>query len=171
MIRVSKKADYAVFIMGYLARQLGYATPGGPGAAEATRVVSAHEIATHSGLNQSMVANLLKDLTRGGVLESVRGVRGGYRLAKPFGEISLKEILESIEGPVVLVDCASDLAARGGDERSDPLCSLTCLCASRTPMRAVHARIARLLADIKLPELCGTPLDHAAPFHLSEIER
>ena len=95
MFRITKKADYAVFILSYLARR----------AAEEGRdaLVSAQELASFSALNKSLVANLLKDLTRAGFLSSVRGARGGYRLAASPREISLGAVLRAVEGPFSFV--------------------------------------------------------------------
>ena len=100
MLRISKKADYAVFLLGAIARQGAF-----PGGSAPDSVVSAHEIARQANLNKSVVANLLKEFARRNLLESVRGLRGGYRLGKPPDEISLGEILEVVEGPFTLVDC------------------------------------------------------------------
>lgn len=100
MLRISKKADYAVFLLGAIARQGAY--PGGP-APES--VLSAHEIARQAGLNKSVVANLLKEFARAGMLESVRGLKGGYKLLQSPYDISLGAILEVVEGPFTLVDC------------------------------------------------------------------
>jgi len=102
MLRISKKADYAVFLLGAIARQGAY-----PGGSAADSVVSAHEIARQAGLNKSVVANLLKEFARHDLLDSVRGLRGGYRLAHPPSEITLGQILEVVEGKFVLVDCVT----------------------------------------------------------------
>ena len=112
MIRISKKADYAVFAMGYLARHAANceeaATTGG-----SCSPVSAQEIATVADLNKSVVANLLKDLARAGLLDSVRGVHGGYRLARASSSISLAEILDIVDGPTNIVDCADAMLSGG----------------------------------------------------------
>jgi Rrf2 family protein len=151
VLRISKKGDYAVFIMGHLAQRGAHA--------HTDRVVSAQEIATRSGLHKSVVANLLKDLTKAGLLESVRGIHGGYRLGMAAEDISLSRILEVVEGPFVLVDCAE---GHGGGESHHAdgasACSLMSFCPSMRPMRVLHERIARLMEELRLPELVGAPV-------------
>tara|TARA_R110002094_G_scaffold53813_9_gene65167 strand:+ start:620 stop:1231 length:612 start_codon:yes stop_codon:yes gene_type:complete len=191
MLRISKKADYAVFLLGAIARQGAY-----PGGEAADTVVSAHEIARQAGLNKSVVANLLKEFSRHGLLDSVRGLRGGYRLASPPSAISLGQILEVVEGKFVLVDCvphevtfpaagakatanqtpatkppanhalATDALATdalaGDTTVGSHDCSLIGFCPSKQPMRVVHQRISQLFADIHLDELCSmTPVADA----------
>lgn len=161
MLRISKKADYAVFLLGAIARQGAF-----PGGAASDSVVSAHEIAKLAGLNKSVVANLLKDFARHGVLESTRGLKGGYRLARPPADISLGEILEVVEGRFTLVDCigghdanegSSRLLAQARSQQSgrNHDCSLISFCPSKNPMRVVHERISQLFQTIRLDELCS----------------
>ncbi len=162
MLRISKKADYAVFLLGAIARQGAY-----PGGAASDAVVSAHEIARLAGLNKSVVANLLKDFARHGVLESTRGLKGGYRLARAPSDVSLGEILEVVEGRFTLVDCigatdgaGSSLLAQApsqATEGRDHQCSLISFCPSKNPMRIVHERISELFHRIRLDELCSLP--------------
>jgi Rrf2 family cysteine metabolism transcriptional repressor len=166
MLRISKKADYAVFLLGAIARAGAY--PGGPAGGA---VVSAHEISKQAKLNKSVVANLLKEFAKHGLLESTRGLRGGYRLHKPPSQITLGEILEVIEGRFVLVDCIAHRQAGEppAPERLLPLapsmtddaddhehdCALISFCPSKAPMRVVHERIAQLFRTIHLDELCS----------------
>ena len=176
MLRISKKADYAVFLLGAIARQGAF-----PGGSAEDSVVSAHEIARQAGLNKSVVANLLKEFARQGLLESVRGLRGGYRLARAPSDVSLADILEVVEGRFVLVDCVGahppTFAATGDGDDESPLrqapsmranaaprdghdpsgCSLIAFCPSKQPMRIVHQRISQLFAEIRLDELCALP--------------
>ncbi|HEX6810211.1 MAG TPA: Rrf2 family transcriptional regulator [Planctomycetota bacterium] len=181
MLRISKKADYAVFLLGAIARQGAY--PGGPAA---DSVVSAHEIARLARLNKSVVANLLKAFAKHGVLESVRGLRGGYRLVRAPAQISLGEILEVVEGRFTLVDCVSATGWAGpsltkaippklgrnsaADDNASSTalehghdCTLIGFCPSKNPMRLVHERISQLFRQIRLDELCSmTPGEGAA---------
>jgi len=174
MLRISKKADYAVFLLGAIARQGAH-----PGGSAPDSVVSAHEIAKQAGLNKSVVANLLKEFSRHGLLDSVRGLRGGYRLVHAPKDISLGQILEVVEGKFVLVDCVppepvsflppKEGAASANDaskaEADKPPadhghdCSLISFCPSKQPMRVVHQRIHSLFDEIRLDELCSlTPV-------------
>lgn len=154
MLRISKKADYAVFLLGCIAREGAY--PGGP---HEERVVSAQEIARQAGLNKSVVANLMKGLAREGLLESQRGLKGGYRLTRHPAEISLARVLGAVDGPFHLVDCVRHLGERKKAE--DPhTCSLISFCSTKNPMRVVHQRIAGMFERICLDELCGL-----VPFH------
>lgn len=184
MLRISKKADYAVFLLGAIARQGAY-----PGGSAEDTVVSAHEIARQAGLNKSVVANLLKEFARHDLLDSVRGLRGGYRLAKAPAEITLGQILEVVEGKFVLVDCVTHHENEAGGENnsegsgllaqapsmsenatdasasSSSECALIAFCPSKQPMRVVHERISKLFAEIHLDELCAmTPVCSPADF-------
>ena len=158
MLRISKKADYAVFLLGAIAREGAF-----PGGEAPDRVVSAQEIASQAGLNKSVVANLLKEFARDGLLESVRGLRGGYRLTLAPAQITLGRILEVVEGPFVLVDCVGhEVSAPDAQEdegtTADGIgadCALISFCPSKRPMRVVHERIQQMFAEIHLDELCA----------------
>lgn len=175
MFRITKKADYAVFILSYLARR----------AAEEGRdaLVSAQELASFSALNKSLVANLLKDLTRAGFLSSVRGARGGYRLAASPREISLGAVLRAVEGPFSFVECAHERefghrpdcgpgdgaesahgsAGTDGGVGIHEACNLAGLCQSKGPLLVLNARIQKLLNDLKLVELAGLETSQGEP--------
>ncbi len=146
MIKISKKADYAVMIMASLAvHQTAHDAADEPDKAPP---VSALEIADDNSLSRPLCANLLKSLTRAGLLESVRGAGGGYRLALASFHINLAQILEAVEGPMRLVECAGS-----SPDHTPETCSLSGHCPSRGAMQVVHSRVARLMAQIQLPEL------------------
>jgi Rrf2 family protein len=182
MLRISKKADYAVFLLGCFAREGAF-----PGGSAATSVVSAHEVARLAGLNKSVVANLLKIFAKEGMLESVRGLNGGYRLTREPLQVTLGQILTAIDGPFQLVECVRDSHSLGSSKagsskagsskagsslagsslagsslKSSSLkssqghqCSLISFCPSKNPMRIVHDRIERILNELTLSEMCG----------------
>ena len=93
MFRVSRLTDYATVVMTCIA-----AHPG-------EDVLSTAEIAEQAHLELPTVSKLLKSLGHAGLVESFRGVNGGYRLARPPQQISLAEIVEAIEGPLGMTEC------------------------------------------------------------------
>lgn len=145
MIRFSRMADYGVLLLGHFARH-------------ADDLASTSELAEACHMPRPVVANLLKEFCKAGLLESRRGQHGGYRLARPAEEISLLDILSVIDGPVQLIDCAVlDLGAAGSCDYED-------VCPSRSPMRAVHRRIIGVLQGVTLAELIAPqPAPPAAP--------
>jgi Rrf2 family protein len=134
MIRFSRMADYGVLLLGHFARH-------------EDALASTSELADTYHMPRPVVANLLKEFCKAGLLESRRGMHGGYRLARPAAEISLLDVLSVIDGPVQLIDCAVLDTSAGG------ACDYEDVCPSRSPMRAVHRKMIKLLQDISLAEL------------------
>jgi FeS assembly SUF system regulator len=98
MLRIGKMTDYGVVMMAHLARQ--------PDA-----IQTGSQIAAACRIALPTVSKLLKLLTRAGLLVSVRGVAGGYRLARKPAEISVFEVIAALEGPVGLTECSRALQA------------------------------------------------------------
>lgn len=146
MIRISKKADYAIFLLCFLARRSEDAEAG------EGDLMSASELSQKVGLSHSLVANLLKDYARAEILDSVRGLHGGYRLAKSARELTLREILSVVEGPIHFVTCAEELAP-GWSEDSISSCDLVPICPSKGPLQVLHNRIVEMLESTTLSEL------------------
>ncbi|GMV69675.1 MAG: hypothetical protein AMXMBFR76_21140 [Pseudomonadota bacterium] len=107
MLRIGKMTDYAVVVMTHLARH--------PDAMQ-----TGAQIAAACGIALPTVSKLLKALTRTGLLQSVRGVAGGYRLARPPAAISVLDIVAALEGPFGLTECSR--AAKACPQQAD--CSL-----------------------------------------------
>jgi Rrf2 family protein len=138
MIRFSRMADYGVLLLGHFAQH-------------EEALASTSELAETYHMPRPVVANLLKEFTKAGLLESRRGLHGGYRLARPATDISLLDVLSVIDGPVQLIDCAVlDIAGASNQ------CGYEDVCPSRSPMRVVHRRIIDLLDGISLSELLKT---------------
>src|SRR5438876_6166997 len=84
MLRLSKKADYALISLAYLAEHRGH-------------VVPAREIAERCRLPLPLLMNILKVLHQRGILRSTRGATGGYRIASDLAQLSLLELSDSLE--------------------------------------------------------------------------
>jgi FeS assembly SUF system regulator len=92
MLRVSRLTDYATVVMTCIA-------------AHPDDVLSTAAIADETHLELPTVSKLLKSLGHAGLVESFRGVNGGYRLARPAQAISLAQIVEAMEGPIGMTEC------------------------------------------------------------------
>src|SRR5688500_19340043 len=96
MLRLSKKADYALIAMKHLAMR--------PDATSA----SAREIAEQYDIPIELMAKVLQRLARRGLLASHQGTRGGYRLGRGAAAISVADIIQAIDGPLTVTACSTD---------------------------------------------------------------
>lgn len=94
MLRMSKLADYGTVIMTAMAR-------------DPDAVHSASSITAATGVAMPTVAKVLKVLTRGGVVESLRGTNGGYLLPRPPTRITLAEVIAAVDGPIGITECST----------------------------------------------------------------
>ena len=131
MLRMSKLADYGTVVMAYLAK-------------DPTRITSALEISASVGLELPTVSKLLKSLTRGHLVHSHRGPKGGSMLARLPDEISVADIIDAIEGyPMGLTECSS----------VPGLCSREGSCLIRSNWQRISRTIRDTLQQLTLAEL------------------
>lgn len=102
-MKLTRAADYGTLGILYLARQ------------PRDRVVLISEIASAQDVPESYLAKIFQELAKAGLVRSHRGARGGFTLARPSEEITLRQIVEAVEGPLALNRC---LDPREGCERS-----------------------------------------------------
>jgi Rrf2 family protein len=103
-MQITRQADYAVRAMMYLA-QLG------PEHRAATGT-----IAQEKSIPPSFLAKIVSQLSVAGLLQTSRGARGGVSLAKPAEAITLLDVVEAIDGPILLNDCVGDISACAYDD-------------------------------------------------------
>jgi Rrf2 family protein len=92
---ITRKTDYAIRCVLHLA-------------ASQKEVVMVNEIARERDIPKSFLAKILQNLAKAGIVQSSRGLKGGFRLARKAEAISLLDVVESIEGPVSMNICAVD---------------------------------------------------------------
>jgi len=131
MLRLSKKADYALMAMKHLAADAPHGT------------ASAREIAERYDIPLELLAKVLQQLTRRGLLLSQMGIHGGYHLARPTTTISVADIIEAIDGPLAITACGP------ADER----CEQFSKCNVRDPLWRVKDRIVAVLQTFSLSEM------------------
>jgi Rrf2 family protein len=138
MLCISKKTEYALVALAYLAEQ-------------STGVASAREIAEQRQLPMAMLMNILKNLQQHGLLRSTRGVKGGYRIQRDLGSISLYEL-------IAVVECAGhspagDCGCRDHIEDVASGLALARVAASQAPVQALQFKLVRFLKDVRLADL------------------
>ncbi len=102
MFRFGKKAEYALIAMAHMAAQ--------PDA----RPVSSRELAERYEIPPELLGKVMQSLTRAGLVRSVHGVKGGYRLSRPTADLTVGAVIDAVEGPLRLASCALD--HRGCDQ-------------------------------------------------------
>lgn len=133
MLRLSKKADYALMAMKHLAIKSDAAS------------ISAREIAEQFDIPIELMAKVLQRLVRRGLLVSHQGTRGGYKLSKPTTAISVADIIQAIDGPLTVTACSSE----------DEQCGQFSKCNIRDPLWRIKDRILAALATCSLAEIAS----------------
>ena len=98
-MQFTKAEEYGMFGVLYLAdKDLGDVTP-------------LSEISEAQGIPEKFLAKIFQSLSKAGIIRSHRGVRGGFTLAREPKQITVKEVLETIQGPYHLMKCLPDMSA------------------------------------------------------------
>jgi Rrf2 family protein len=139
MLAFTRKTDYALIALTHLAQHPDECN-------------SAREIAGRYGVPLPLLMNILKQMTQQGLAQSVRGPRGGYRLATSPDKISLNDIIGAVEGPVQLVQCVEwyQNKTRGKLKTG---CDLMAACPVRPTIHRVHARLVEFLSGVTLADV------------------
>ena len=132
MLRITKQTDYGIVLMTHFA-------------ADAARGVhNARDLAAAANLPLPTAGKILKALARAGLLDSHRGVKGGYRLARDPRAISVAEIITALEGPIAMTECL--------DEASSD-CDIEHCCPVRPNWQKINAVVERALSAVSLWEM------------------
>ena len=131
-MRLTHLADYAVVMMTAAARR------------PASARLSATELAEETGVPLPTAQKLMQRLAAAGLLTGTRGAGGGYALARPVTEISLADIVEAVEGPIAMTQCADGLNHE---------CILDAHCRVKPHMGIVGAKVRGALHAVSLQEL------------------
>jgi Rrf2 family protein len=142
MLRLSKKADYALIAMKHLAQKTSAGTS-----------TSAREIAEQYDIPIELMAKVLQRLVRTGLLVSTQGTRGGYTLSRPSTTISVADVIQAIDGPVTVTACST--------QKSD--CEQYGKCSIRDPLWQIRERIVNALGTVTLAEMASDNVAAAAP--------
>jgi len=156
MLRLTKKADYGLMALKYLAEQaeLRPAARSDKDAAQSNKDIaqSAKDIAEAYHIPPQLLAKILQTLAKSGLLVSHAGTNGGYSLARSAKDISAFEVIRAIDGPLFITSC---ITIHG-------VCDLTSTCTIKEPLRKVNDSIKDLLSGISIADLTEPAEPNAA---------
>ena len=128
-LNLTKKADYGLFLLTILAK----------GKFETKSIKT---ISDKNGLSFSFLQKIARELQKGGLIIAERGKFGGYQLTKKPENITLKEILETLEGPIAIAPCFMSTPRN--------------LCCSQKPFCAIKNGLKKINEEIKTTLLSKT---------------
>ncbi len=140
MLRLTKKADYALMALKYLAEN---ADPG-------VGAISAKDVAEAYHIPSQLLAKILQRLAKEGLVRSHAGMNGGYALSRDARQITAFEVIRAIDGPLFITSCVT-----GTGE-----CDLTDSCTIKEPLARVNQSITDVLKAIRIADLVEQGSDH-----------
>lgn len=131
MIRITRQTDYGIVLLTHMATR------------PADEVHTAKDAARWTRLPLPMVSKILKSLARSGILESHRGVKGGYSLSRRPDRIMVREVIEALEGPIGITECS----------HGQGFCEQEGGCPTRVNWRRINGVVRDALDRIPLTEM------------------
>ena len=132
LMNVGRRVDYAVRALSYLAGQ-----PTG-------KVVSRADIEKRQGVPSFYLSKIMKDLVAGGLVKSHVGSKGGFTLAKVASSISIKDVYEAVERPLVLMECL---------EQGQSYCSFCSVCSQKSVWDQAQKVLAKYLSGVFISDI------------------
>jgi Rrf2 family nitric oxide-sensitive transcriptional repressor len=145
MLQLTKRTEYGLIALVHLVDRRG-------------EPVSVRELSERYPVPKRLLAEVLKDLGRRGLVESHRGASGGYTLARAPESITLGDVVGALEGSPNLISCEVPALLR---QASD--CEVKPTCPIRSPIQRVHEGLLELLERTTLRSLADGPAATRAP--------
>lgn len=133
MFRLSKKVEYGILSLQYLADREGMTVP-------------AKEIAANLSLSFEFLSKTMQILMKKNLIISQQGIKGGYTLSKPANMISLNDVVYALDSSPKLVECMDGIDGHENCERLDT-------CSIRSPLVTIQNKIDDLFENTKLSDL------------------
>lgn len=138
MIRIGKLADYALLVTNHLVKS-------------PDTLCTTEDLAKATGLPLATVRKLLKKLVDGDVIQSYRGIHGGYRLGVSADSVSVADVIRAVEGPIAITECA----------HHDNTCGLATNCDLKDNWSYVNRVVHMVLEHITLADMAQNAADQS----------
>jgi FeS assembly SUF system regulator len=147
MIKLGRLTDYAVTLLTQMV-------------SEEQAVWAASDLAEKTGLSMATTSKILKQLTKSGILGAQRGAAGGYRLNQAASIITIAAIVEAMDGPIALTDCAE-----GGSHT----CNVEKMCPMSGNWDRINRAVRRALDEVSLADMAIPHHKRPAPLDLDPV--
>jgi Rrf2 family transcriptional regulator, iron-sulfur cluster assembly transcription factor len=131
MMELTRKGEYAIRGIVYLAKQ-----PAG-------KVILVSEVAEATGVSQTFLAKIFQSFAKLGLVNSFRGTGGGFLLGRPAAKITLRQVVEAVEGPIIPNRCLS----------GEGSCSREAECMVHPVWKKIQGEVAAILDAVTLEDL------------------
>ncbi len=132
MLKISKKTEYAIIALVDM---------GGNGN---DILVTVKDLSDRYNIPREILGKVLQSLVKNNLINSHQGVKGGYQLLVPLKEINIKMIIQTVDGPIQLVDCAVE---------DDCNCGQIDNCNIKSPMEFIQSELTQFFNNITLQDL------------------
>ena len=129
MLRLSKRVEYGLVALQHLARS--------------SSVSTVREIADESGISYDLLAKIMQDLKRDGMVMSHQGVRGGYTLMLAPQQITVTRVVDALEEENSITECTSE----------SECCSREAVCTIKGPMHKLQETMDSVLSSVTIAQL------------------
>lgn len=130
MLRLTKLTDYGILLLTHIA-------------ADEARLFTSNDLSKATHIPSPTVSKVLQALLGAGLLLSIRGAKGGYRLARPASDVSVREIIDCFEGNIALTECNLD----------DSECDQLPFCSTQNNWKRINDAVRGALDDISLKDM------------------
>jgi Rrf2 family transcriptional regulator, iron-sulfur cluster assembly transcription factor len=134
-LQLTRGGEYGIRAMSYLARY------------EPGEICSLRDVGRDQEIPESFLAKIFQALVHAGLVVSHRGAHGGFTLARPCDHITVREVIEAVDGPISLNGCVV---------RPDE-CTRSHECAMHDVWGRAQQRMMDVLDDVTLADLAATP--------------
>lgn len=128
MLMLSKKVEYGLIAILHMAD------------ARSSSLITAKEISDLYNIPAELLGKVLQSLAKSGLVESIQGARGGYKMALPIAQVTLGKVIEALEGPMVLARC----------QEHPSHCGQFTACNIKEPILQIHDQLQSFINGISL---------------------
>ena len=145
MIRISKKIEYALMGLLHMAQK------------HPNELTSAKELSQAHNIPPELMGKVLQNLARYEIIESVQGVKGGYRLQQSIDRVKLSDVIAAVDGPLKIVNC---FKVKNALE-----CHQHFQCTIKNPMEFIQRKLTVFFNNVSLQDLEKDMVIHSKRGH------